>query len=481
MARLRGVRRTRDDKSFLGKVEQWLHHWSTEITLLVLIVLSVVLLPLELMTDPTGWWHELIIITQDILTAVFVVELSLRYMVAPNKRRFFERYWLDILAVLPFVRALRLLRVLRVLRLLRAGVLLNRRMGTFTGRAAGTWIELVALGGATFVLVLVGSILLYLGESGESEFSSFSDTLWFSMFSIVAGEPIGVTPQTTTGRWITLGLMVGGLTVFGMFVGTVSASMVNQLSSGIRMHELEIDELTEHVLVFGWNASGPTLLKELFGNGIHSGRAVVLVTEADAMPEDIPIEGIRPELLYFQHGDYTRVDVLEQVNLHEASSAIILTDTTMPRTAQDRDARTVLAALTIERLAPHIYTVAELTSRQNEELLRMAGVEEIVVGDWFAGVIIGSASRNRGLIQVLDEILTGNRGNSFHSVLLPSELVGKTVREAHTHLLDTHHALLIAIEADEGGASVRTVNPDPTRVLCRGDRIVVLAKGNQVS
>lgn len=48
---------------------------------------------------------------------------------ARKKRRFWRNYWLDILAVMPMIRAFRLLRLLRILRLLRAGILLNRSLG----------------------------------------------------------------------------------------------------------------------------------------------------------------------------------------------------------------------------------------------------------------------------------------------------------------------------------------------------------------
>ncbi|MCA9572260.1 MAG: hypothetical protein KC656_30685, partial [Myxococcales bacterium] len=50
---------------------------------------------------------------------------------------------------------------------------------------------------------------------------------------------------------------------------------------------------------------------------------------------------------------------------------ILLTDQLVPRSAADRDARTVAAALTIERMAPDVYTVAELTNPQHAELLRL--------------------------------------------------------------------------------------------------------------
>ena len=99
---------------------------TVELTLLVLIVISVVLTVLEVVVAAS--LRPGLMMAGDILTFVFAVELALRFWTARKKSRFFERYWIDILAVLPLVRPLRFLRALRILRLFRAGMLFNRRV-----------------------------------------------------------------------------------------------------------------------------------------------------------------------------------------------------------------------------------------------------------------------------------------------------------------------------------------------------------------
>ncbi len=452
-----------------GQADRFLHHWSTEVALLVLIVISVVLTVVEVGLPPT-LTRQVLEGINDGLTATFAVELVLRFWIAPKKRRFFTRYWIDILAVLPLIRPLRIFRVLRVFRLYRAGVLASRRMSGFNTAVRGTGSELLALALGSLVLMLSTSMMLFYAE-GRSIFASYEDAIWYSAFSLVAGEPIGPTPITPLGRWTTLFLIVGGLGLFGVFVGTVSAGVAQRLSRNLEAHELDLDELAGHVVVCGWNKSAPTVLRELFAPNTPPGRAVVVVTESEQAPEDLPVEGVRREHLYYHHGDYTRVDVIEHVGIRQASAVILLTDEVVPRSPQDRDARTVLAALTIERMAPHIYTVAELYSRQNEELLRMAGVEEIVVGDWYAGMILGSVAANRGLVTVLDEILTAAHGNTFRTVELPPAWVGRTVAELHNELFVQHRAVLISVENPPRNV---VVNPEPERQMQSGDRLVVL-------
>ena len=465
------------DKGIKAKFDRFIHHPVVEIVILVLIVISVLLIVLELVFRS----HPEILLWVEnagfALTSVFAVELLIRFWVARKKRRFFKRYWLDILAVLPLIRPLRFFRILRLLRIFRAGVLIHRRVSMFRGLVKGTVSELTALAALTLTLVLASAILLHSAEVAQTDaFVDLEGSLWFSVYSLIAGEPVGMTPETTMGRWITLVLMLGGMTIFGMFVGTVSAAMGARLSGRLGVTEMDLDELTGHVVVCGWNRSAPTVLRELYGTGAPKGRPVVLITEQAEPPADVPYADIRAEHFYYLSGDYTRIEVLTKVNIHEADCAMLLTDEMGQRTDQDKDARTVLAALTIERLASTIYTVAELTSRQSEDILRMAGVEEIIVGDWYAGVIMGSVSRNPGLVSVLDDVLTAQKGNAFHTLWVPQPLDGSSIQDLHSKLLKEHQAILISWEPALEEDGDLEVNPALDTKVKFGDRLVVLCK-----
>ena len=57
------------------------------------------------------------VLVNDLITMTFVVELTLRFLAASSKKRFFAEFWLDILATLPLFRVFRAARALRLLRL----------------------------------------------------------------------------------------------------------------------------------------------------------------------------------------------------------------------------------------------------------------------------------------------------------------------------------------------------------------------------
>lgn len=457
-------------RSLREQAKDLLEHPLADLTVLVLVLVSVLLLPFEFFLPRRDVMHRLAEHLGHLLTMVFVVELSARWWVATSTRHYLRRYWLDLISLLPVVRPVRLFRVFRVLRLVRAGVLMNRRLAWQRSAMETSAVQLGVLAAATTFLVMAGAWVLHIVEAG-APLAEPRRALWFATYSLVAGEPVLGQPTTTAGRTVTLLLMFGGLTLFGMFIATISAIMVHGMSKGFAMHDLSLDELRGHTLVFGWNPSGPTLIRELI-HPVHGARQrIVLVTEGPA-PDDVPLEDLDPRRFFHHTGDYTRIEVLEAVGVVHADKVLLLHDTTIPRSEQDRDARTVLAALTVERMAPDIFAIAELSSRQAEPMLRRAGVEEIVVGDWYAGTILGAASYNVGLVGILDEILSHRHGNAFHTMNLPKGFAGRPVSALRQHLHETHDATLIALHTPDD----RVVNPPSDDVVPERALLIVLAE-----
>ena len=120
-----------DRPTLRRRVRAWLERPAVDVAVLALIFASIVVLVTEIAVETRmpEWlpWLEGV---SNSMTALFAVELLLRFWVARHKGRFFRRYWLDILALAPVIRPLRMLRLLRLLRLWRAGKLVSRRLST---------------------------------------------------------------------------------------------------------------------------------------------------------------------------------------------------------------------------------------------------------------------------------------------------------------------------------------------------------------
>lgn len=296
----------------------------------------------------------------------------------------------------------------------------------------------------------------------------------------MSGEPIGATPTTTIGRVITAVVMVAGFTLFAMFTGVISAVMVTRLRNQWEAREMELMELNHHIIICGYNRSALTIISELQSDEKTRNTPVVLVAELEQAPSFAAL-GLRPDTLYFVRGDYTSATVLQKAGIERASATVLLADKSVSRSDQDRDARTLLAALTIEKLHPGIFTCAELLRRENIEHLSMAKVEEIVIGDDYMGYLIAHASRARGVIKVMDELLTASRGNQFYKISVPPSLVGKTFLEAFVKIKNEQDAIVMAVEATrEDQNRIIYTNPPGNFKLEMGDELLVISQHEPV-
>ncbi len=444
---------------------------------MMLILASVALVVLETTLDADHAYVHLLHWIDYSMSAVFVVELSIRFYVARRKRRFFRRYWLDIIAVLPVMRSLRFLRLIRLLRMFRIGILLNRRLSNISSVFAGAAGESIIIGLIVLITILFGAVGLRVTEGVENaHFATLEQTAWWSVLSLVAAEPIGPTPQTLTGRILALLVMLSGMTVFAMMTGTMSALMVNRLKA-IDHREIEIEDLRGHVVICGWNSSGRLIVQELVRDADVSRNGIVVC--AEFAEEEEPALGLSESEranIFLMRGDYTRQDVLKRAGVPHASKAILLADRTLNRSDQDRDARSALAAITIERLNKEIFTTVELTDRDNGQHLKYAGVEEIVVAEEYAGKIIAMGARNNGIATMIDELLSANRGNEFLKGPV-SRLKGRTVGDAAHVIRRDHNAMLVGLEVDDNEEGRRIIlNPPNDRIIQASDYYVAIGR-----
>lgn len=428
------------------RLRAFFEHIATECVIGALILISVALTLVEVsfrLPSPWGVWLPRI---SQAITAIFVCELFLRWVASRSSAYYFRHHWLDLMALLPLIRPLRMLRILRLLRLVRLGLFVTRRMRRVGAAIHEGLAENVLLLIAVFLIFLCGTIGITVAEQGNPDFDSLGETVWWTIVTLITGEPAEGRTHTVLGKIFTVLVMLGGFTLFATFTGVISAVMVGRLKRGMEARAMELDELEGHTLLCGWNRSGPVVVAELQADRQTRRKPLVIVAEIEDEP-DLPLKGIDRDLVYFKRGDFTSTEVLELVGVRRAARAILLADSSQPRSDQDRDARTLLAALTIEKLSPRIFTTAELLHRQNAAHLRLAGVEDVVVGNEYMGTVVAQSARTYGLTEILDEVLTSTRGNAFHKIRVPEELVGKTVLEAMAWLKAKHGALLVSIEA----------------------------------
>jgi voltage-gated potassium channel len=449
-----------------------------ELAIGVLIVVSVVLTLVEFCThspqsgtasDPR---FDTLIGINDGLTWFFIVELTLRFLAAPSKSRFFREFWVDIIAVLPWCRIFRVGRAVRLLRLIRI-----LRLFGFASRAASSFpyvfrrgaVEYLLVCGLLVLTVIFGTGAILYFEAGQSEpGDKVDEAFWFSMYSLFAGEPIPGPPKTIGGRIVAVVIMFMGLTIFAMFTGTVSAFMVERLRTEGRVVETEY--LSDHLIICGWNHKAEIIIEEFRAAHANDDLAIVVIAQ---FPEQRPV--LAPALqsrVQFLDDDFTRITALRQAGIDRAVTCVILADATGGRSEQDTDARTILAALTVEKLNPEVYTCAELHNRLYGAHLETGHVNDYVVAGEHSAFLLAQAAMNRGLMEVFSELLTYRRGNQFYRLTLPDSWIGKSFLDAMMELKRDNGATLVAVCTADGPIQI---NPNEYE-FAAGDDVVVIAE-----
>ena len=456
-------------------IRKGLHHPITEGVVAFLILVSVALVLVEsalAFDDPRYPW---VMRVNDAITALFVVELAVRFYAERSKKRFFKKCWYDIVAVLPLFRGFRFLRILRILRLFRLGLIATRRLRRFSDAFGMVRVEYVIMALTVLTTVSVGAVSIRYAEGTlNSDVGSMSEAAWFALMTMIAGEPVGTEPTTALGRLVTVVIMLGGLTVFAVFTGTVSAITIRSLRQ-VNLHAMEPDDLHDHVVICGWNQAGPLIIEEL----LHDPRFdhFVVITESEAVESSDVVQRHVGEIMTMT-GDYTRVDCLRRAAIEDASAVLLLADETIEeRSTQDRDARTVLAAMLIEKINPAIYTIVQLLNRDNEASLRKIGVEEIIVSEEYVGHVMATVAKSRGIVSMLDELLSSAYGHQFFRCPVPDDMVGVQVGEAVSVLKRTYDATLLAVDTGSGAPDpcALLVNPPSDLVLRADDHVYIAA------
>ncbi|MDY7004565.1 MAG: ion transporter [Cyanobacteriota bacterium] len=443
------------------------------ITIGIIIILSVILTIVELSIPEKSPYLLICNTFSKIFTILFVIELSFRFIVAPDKKNYFKEYWLDILAILPLLRvfrSIRALRLLRLLRILRLPSFFNRYGSTFPYILQRGIKEYLIVVGLLLLTIMFGSVAILVFEgSSNPDFTSLEQGFWFSVYSLFAGEPIPASPSSLGGKIVAVFVMFMNVTIFAMFTGTVSAFMVDR----IRREDDIVDweSFSNHTIICGWNRKAEIIVREFKAAGKSEGIPIIVIAEFDDEPNFIA-----PDLksrIQFLKDDFTKVTALEKAGIRRAETCIILCDKTHGRSDQDADARTILAALTAEKLNQNVYTCAELLNREYGSHLDMGHVNDYIVSQEQSGFLLAQAALNRGLMSVFSELLTYERGNQFYRITITDEWVGKTFLDLFIHIKQNHNAILIAVSQPQGKFEI---NPKRYIFQEKDDLIVIAAR-----
>ncbi len=307
------------------------------------------------------------------------------------------------------------------------------------------------------VLVIASSLAITYFEPGMS----FLNAVWWSIVTLTTVGYGDISPATPGGRLVAVLIMFFGIGLLGILSATLASVLI---SRKIREHKgMNTFDFEDHIIICEWNHRARAILRELRADPRHEETPVVLIADIDEKPVD-------DEQLFFIRGSADE-ETLKRANITHARTAIVLGDDRLDTMA--RDARVVLATLTIESISPDTYTVVELVDESNVQHCRRARADEIIVGSEFSSHLIASSAINHGISRIVSELLSLRQGNDLRSVRVPANMAGESFINVFTRMKQERQAIVLGVQKGRTGEPV--ANPPVDYLVEEDDRLIIVA------
>ncbi|PKQ62581.1 ion transporter [Labilibaculum filiforme] len=213
-----------------------------DVSLLVIIILSILLVVLESVPSIERDYHSLLKISEWVITAIFSLEYLLRIGIVKKPKAYIFSFYgiIDFLSILPsylglimagahgfmVIRALRLLRIFRILKLNR-----YTKEGAIIIRALrDSRIKISVFLFAVLTMVIIIGTIMYLVEGGENGFTSIPRGIYWAIVTLTTVGYGDISPATSLGQFFASVVMIIGYAIIAVPTGIVTAELT-KLSS----------------------------------------------------------------------------------------------------------------------------------------------------------------------------------------------------------------------------------------------------------
>ncbi|MGH1337487.1 MAG: ion transporter [Aureispira sp.] len=216
-----------------------------DVTLLVLIVISILLVMLESITayrELYGVWFDRI---EWVITIFFTIEYLLRLVCVYKPSRYALSFFgvIDLVSVLPsylelifgmtnYFMAVRAMRLVRVFRIFKLAKFLNESNSLMAALKASQAKITVFLTFVIMMVIVIGSIMYFVEGGQSSGFTSIPRSIYWAIVTLTTVGYGDIAPTTALGQFFAAIVMILGYGVLAVPTGIVSAEMVQQKPSG---------------------------------------------------------------------------------------------------------------------------------------------------------------------------------------------------------------------------------------------------------
>ncbi|MEL7038265.1 MAG: ion channel [Cyanobacteria bacterium J06592_8] len=307
------------------------------------------------------------------------------------------------------------------------------------------------------IIITLSTVGLYLVEPDIS----LLDSLWWTIVTLTTVGYGDITPVTTLGRLIAVIDMIVGIGILAIFSATLASILVDEkIKDDLGMNSYQFEK---HIIICEWNYRAQTIIKELRLDQKTQEKPIVLIADIERKPLDDPY-------LFFVRGQVSD-ETLNRANLPEAKTVIILGDDRLDY--KNRDAKVILATLTVESINRDAYTIVELVDQAYIATCKRANADEIIVTSRLSSRLISKAALNHGISEVVSDILSYEYGSQLYKICLPQSEVGCSFIDVFIRMKQNYQTIIIGIQKGEEGRVIS--NPPSEYKLSANDYLIVIA------
>lgn len=292
------------------------------------------------------------------------------------------------------------------------------------------------IGLVIFALIIMwagAAVVVFYFESAhpEANIKTLGEAFWWSLVTLLTVGYGDFVPLTTGGRVATAVLMIGGVVSVGLFTAKLSSSLLKEaLYRGGRM--VNPAKLNEHIIICGWKDDMPGLIEHLmsFNDGLSASDFLLIADIGDK-----EVASLR-EVKTCKHLNIIAGESFQHSNLVKTKPArarriLILADRSKGNkeftpSAEEADARTIMTALTLQKMAPSVPITAELLNPSLAGHLEMAGITDIIYSREYSRLLLGNAFGGTGINNVIYTLLDLNTSAQLTTERIASRYVGAT-------------------------------------------------------
>jgi len=310
-------------------------------------------------------------------------------------------------------------------------------------------------------------------------------------FYILADYHEGIYPISLAGKVLVTIAIYSGWSLLGLALLFELWFNINRKKRLSGMKEVNFKE---HFVICGWNNRAPKLIldiMEALGKYVQATlnrKKIVVICEEmkEVLSKDNDLKRLLDKgKLVFINGSAKNPGDLVRANIHKAKTVVLLADDN----TKEADERVLLYALTIQNYCNEkfhdqedkIHTIALVNSKELEEYLIKADVNEIVCSADLSNNLIALSTINHGIANIISSAIDYNEDNEFYTIDLRvrKSLIGKTFKQLFDEL-HKRDILLLGIKSALYEDGVEVVEPeDIEKELDEKTQIILAENPNQ--